>query len=176
MDTTPSTNHLNFHLGTLMVQDSHGNAVPVMQWFSSRDKQEIYEQVLGATCAELRKHMQDWAPAAWLVDCASAAIAGIKQVFGSDSKIYLCMWHVKRAWHKNIISRRVAASLGPDIWQQLQHIMCWPGGGKEQEERWQYLKEKMDSFVRQFRADAPEFVRYMEDNWFIRAEAGTLDL
>ena len=55
--------------------------------------------------AQVQEYMPEWEPSCFLVDAADAEIAAIGAVFGSAVKIFLCFWHVQRAWRANLCTK-----------------------------------------------------------------------
>lgn len=55
--------------------------------------------------AQVQEYMAEWEPLCFLVDASDAEIAAIVAAFGSAVKIFLCHWHVQRAWLANLCAK-----------------------------------------------------------------------
>lgn len=46
--------------------------------------------------------MPEWAPSAIIMDDSKAEIAATKHAFGGSVRIFLCHWHVQKAWKQQL--------------------------------------------------------------------------
>ena len=132
MDATFGTNNLKFPLFTILVVDDHGQGIPVAWMLCSRELTECimtlpaglqtageqqgfslvaqYDPGSGALndSGLLRRCRNTWlsgSRSCFLVDASDAEIAAIVAAFGSAVKIFLCHWHVQRAWLANLCAK-----------------------------------------------------------------------
>ena len=80
MDATFGTNHMKFHLFTLMVFDDFRNGVPIAWIITSRQKEEDLIQWLTALRAKAMKVQPEWRPSCFIVDDAIHERNAIKYV------------------------------------------------------------------------------------------------
>ncbi|MCO5582895.1 hypothetical protein L7F22_036797 [Adiantum nelumboides] len=62
-----------------------------------------------------------------MVDDAEADIQALREVFGIGIPVLLCIWHVRRAWLKNLVKKVADATLRADMFRQLGMIMNMRG-------------------------------------------------
>ena len=67
---------------------------------------------------QVRKTKADWQPSAVLVDACDAEIAAVKQAFTLAVPVFLCHWHVQKAWKKQLYAK-VYCSPRADLTAQL---------------------------------------------------------
>lgn len=54
---------------------------------------------------QVRRKMPEWEPLAVLVDACDAEIAAVKCAFTMAVSVFLCHWHVQRAWKKQLYAK-----------------------------------------------------------------------
>lgn len=90
-----------------------------------------------------------------------------------DVPVFLCQWHVKRAWLKNLVAHVKNKDVRVAIWEFLGNMMYTTRDDGDHEALKQDLKRLRNSFSGQFSADlAPTFVNYMEEQWFTDDKLG----
>ncbi|GLJ52772.1 hypothetical protein SUGI_1124130 [Cryptomeria japonica] len=100
MDSTFSTNKYGYELYTLLVFDEQEADIPIAWAISSRNKVEDINEWLIEVYKRGKQSKEDWHVNAFMTDDASAEIEAIRSSF--NCRILLCIWHVRRAWLKNV--------------------------------------------------------------------------
>ena len=78
--------------------------------------------------------------------------------------IFLCFWHVKRAWLKNIISKcKRGTAVG--LFKRLGQIMLMLPGHKESQSIFRQRVQAALDLLLSEHADQPEFVKYFNNTW-----------
>ena len=83
-----------------------------------------------------------------------------RQVFGSDLPVFLCTWHVTRAWLKQLRAKLKSKSRFQETFNAL-HKLMYMKGGESQEKTQELIQEAIHSFKARFQ-DAPAVVTYFE--------------
>jgi hypothetical protein len=55
--------------------------------------------------SQVRDSQRDWQPSAVIIDASPTEIAAVKTAFGLGMKLFLCCWHVQRAWQKQLVAK-----------------------------------------------------------------------
>jgi hypothetical protein len=113
---------LQFPLYTLMVFDDWLNGVPVAYIVTSSSKQPDLEPWMNALANKLVSRQSDWAPNAFITDCAQAEIGGLQTVW-PGVKVFLCLWHVRRAWLKQAVAKMKDHAIRAAVLKGLGRIM-----------------------------------------------------
>ena len=71
---------------------------------TSSSKQPDLEPWMKALANKLVAVQRDWVPNAFVTDCAQAEIGSLQCVW-HGVKVFLCLWHVRRAWLKQAVSK-----------------------------------------------------------------------
>ena len=123
---------LQFPLYTLMVFDDWLNGVPVAYIVTSSSKQLDLQPWMKALAKKLTSLQRDWAPNAFITDCAQAEIGGLQTVW-PGVKVFLCLWHVRRAWLKQAVAKIKDPAIRAGVLKGLGRIMydtrCPQGDG-----------------------------------------------
>lgn len=81
-----------FSLFTLLVMDEFGNGVPVA-WMLTRDELAV---TIALALTKVKEAMEEefpgWVPSAFVVDDADGEIKAVREVFGKEFKVLLCIW------------------------------------------------------------------------------------
>ena len=113
-----------------MVFDDWLNGVPVAYIITSSSKKLDLEPWMRALATKLAKVQKDWMPNAFITDCAQAEIGGL-QVVWPGVKVFLCLWHVRRAWLKHAVAKIQDHAIRAGVLKGLGRIMydtkCPPG-------------------------------------------------
>ena len=121
---------LQFPLYTLMVFDDWLNGVPVAYIITSCSKQPDLEPWMKALANKMVSVQADWMPNAFITDCAQAEIGGLQCVW-PGVKVFLCLWHVRRAWLKQAVAKIKDHAVRAGVLKGLGRIMydtkCPPG-------------------------------------------------
>ena len=105
-----------------MVFDDWLNGVPVAYIITSSSKQPDLEPWMEALAKKLASLQRDWAPNAFITDCAQAEIGGLQSVW-PGVKVFLCLWHVRRAWLKQTIAKIKDHAIRAGVLKGLGRIM-----------------------------------------------------
>ena len=139
---------LQFPLYTLMVFDDWLNGVPVAYIITSSSKQPDLEPWMRALAKKLTTVQRDWMPNAFITDCAQAEIGGLQSVW-PGVKVFLCLWHVRRAWLKQAVAKIKDHAIRAGVLKGLGRIMydtkC-PEGDQMGPWALRQLSALMDSF------------------------------
>ena len=131
-----------------MVFDDWMNGVPVAYIITSSSKQDDLEPWMNALAKKLVSVQGDWRPNAFITDCAQAEIGGLQSVW-PGVKVFLCLWHVRRAWLKQGVAKIKDPAIRAGVLKGLGQIMydtnC-PEGGEMGPWAIRQLKSLMDSF------------------------------
>ncbi|GLJ36543.1 hypothetical protein SUGI_0734370, partial [Cryptomeria japonica] len=100
MDSTFAKNKYGYQLYSCLVFDEQQLGVPVAWAMTSRNKIEDIQVWLMELRRRGKEKRPDWRINAFIMDDASAEIQAIQTVF--ESHVILCIWHVRRAWLKNV--------------------------------------------------------------------------
>ncbi|XP_059076493.1 uncharacterized protein LOC131875825 [Cryptomeria japonica] len=90
----------SYELYTLLVFDEQEAGIPIAWAISSRNKVEDINEWLTEVYKRGKQSKEDWHVNAFMTDDASAEIEAIRSSF--NCRILLCIWHVRRAWLKNV--------------------------------------------------------------------------
>eukprot|EP01018_Ginkgo_biloba_P013702 Gb_15389 [translate_table: standard] len=157
MDSTFSTNKYGYQLYTLMVFDKKQNGLPIAWVISSCDKASDIKIWLSALIEEGVKEREDWKVNAFMTDDDLAEIGDLRSVVGCQ--ILLCLWHVRRAWMKQIFKKETNEMNGSKMFKKLGAIMheC-----KDDDS----IHEALDLFRLEFATEIV-FLKYLHDNWIL---------
>ena len=129
-ERVPLSVTLQFPLYTLMVFDDWLNGVPVAYIITSSSKQPDLEPWMKALANKLVTMQRDWMPNAFITDCAQAEIGALQCVW-PGVKVFLCLWHVRRAWLKQAVAKIKDHAIRAAVLKGLGRIMydtkCPPG-------------------------------------------------
>ena len=99
---------------------------------TSSSKQLDLEPWMKALAKKLASLQRDWAPNAFIIDCAQAEIGGLQSVW-PGVKVFLCLWHVRRAWLKQAVAKIKDHAIRAAVLKGLGRIMydtkCPQGDG-----------------------------------------------
>jgi hypothetical protein len=105
-----------------MVFDDWLNGVPVAYIITSSSKQPDLEPWMRALANKMTSVQEDWMPNAFITDCAQAEIGGLQSVW-PGVKVFLCLWHVRRAWLKQAVAKIKDHAVRAGVLKGLGHIM-----------------------------------------------------
>ena len=105
-----------------MVFDDWLNGVPVAYIITSSSKQQDLEPWMRALATKLCASQQGWRPNAFITDCAQAEIGGLQSVW-PGVKVFLCLWHVRRAWLKHAVAKIKDHAIRAGVLKGLGRIM-----------------------------------------------------
>lgn len=153
IDSTFGTNDKHFSFFTLLVmapiyEGGGRRGIPAAFFITSNEEKDTIALAL----TEIKKKCKGWAPTTFVSDVSLAQIGGIKGVFGESVTVLLCLWHVKRAWVKNLLIKVTGGDvktkeLRAKVMDELNALVKWrpSSGGKEVANE---AKEKCDDFQR----------------------------
>ena len=105
-----------------MVFDDWLNGVPVAYVITSSSKQVDLEPWMRALANKMVSVQKDWMPNAFITDCAQAEINGLQCVW-PGVKVFLCLWHVRRAWLKQAVAKIQDHAVRAGVLKGLGRIM-----------------------------------------------------
>ncbi|KAL3701153.1 hypothetical protein R1sor_019175 [Riccia sorocarpa] len=136
MDATFGTNCYEYLLFTLLCFDEFQNGVPCVWALMERGKTEDLVQVLSAVKTKVESHRvssgiqpPEWRPTCWLVDDAPEEYASLNNVF-PDIPVNLCLFHVRRAWIKQLHAKVKDPFKKAEINKELGQIMYTTNEGQ----------------------------------------------
>ncbi|KAL3144261.1 hypothetical protein ABBQ32_004034 [Trebouxia sp. C0010 RCD-2024] len=104
---------------------------------------------------------------AWAASFASlhCALCSCRAVFGPYGvRVFLCFWHVKRSWLKNL-HRKCPRSVQYQMFLTMEKIMLMlPATGQSREGFAQQVHASVESFTLQY-AEQADFVSYFQKQW-----------
>eukprot|EP01018_Ginkgo_biloba_P040165 Gb_09265 [translate_table: standard] len=149
---------------SLLVFDSNQVGIPIA-WvitasFASHDVRKWMGALYDRVCAK----DSTWRLNGFIVDDASTEFSIIRDVF--QCSILLCLWRVRRAWHRNIIKKCANVEMQREMFKRLGHIMynTW-SGAVEAHHVVDALEEFMEDFV-----DHSAFLEYFKARWLPKIE------
>eukprot|EP01018_Ginkgo_biloba_P017358 Gb_18112 [translate_table: standard] len=137
-----------------MVFDKQQNGLPITLVISSYDKASNIKIWLSALIEEGVKEHEDWKVNAFMTDDALTEIGALRSVVGC--RILLCLWHVRRAWMKQVLKKATIEMNGTKIFKKLGAIMH---EYKDDDS----IQKALDSFRLEFATEII-FVKYLYDN------------
>ncbi|DBA71835.1 TPA: hypothetical protein ACH3X2_010886 [Trebouxia sp. C0005] len=107
----------------------------------------------------------EWMCSCIMVDDAIAEINAIRAVFGPYGiRVFLCFWHVKRSWLKNL-HRECPRSVQYEMFLSTDTIMLMlPATGQGRDSFAQQVRDAVDAFYVQYTQQA-EYVSYFQKQW-----------
>ncbi|MCO5547475.1 hypothetical protein L7F22_000925 [Adiantum nelumboides] len=101
-----------------------------------------------------------------MVDDAEAEIQALREVFGIP--ILLCIWHVRRAWLKNLVRKVPNPIVRADMFKQLGQIMNMPGKPcRSSYEKESQAHKLVEDFMVKYK-DEDLFINYFMHEWLPR--------
>ncbi|KAM7490345.1 hypothetical protein LguiA_033266 [Lonicera macranthoides] len=110
-----------YPLCSLLVFDSSHNAIPVAWVITSCVGHQYIHKWLVSLVERI--HIKDprWRPNAFLVDDPSFEASIIRDVF--QCRVLLCLWHVRRAWAKNLLKKCCNFEVQREMFKHLGRIL-----------------------------------------------------
>ncbi|GLJ34588.1 hypothetical protein SUGI_0695670 [Cryptomeria japonica] len=156
MDSTFSTNKYGYQLYSLLVFDEQEAGVPVAWAISSRNKVEDINEWLMEVYKRGKRDKEDWHVNAFMTDDASAEIEAIRLSF--DCQVLLCIWHVRRAWLKNVYRYVSNKDVATHIFDRLGEIMY------EISDDQGITTQSIKNFMEEFKEEK-KFIDYFQNTW-----------
>ncbi|GLJ18061.1 hypothetical protein SUGI_0318650 [Cryptomeria japonica] len=156
MDSTFSTNKYGYQLYSLLVFDEQEAGVPVAWAISSRNKVEDINEWLMEVYKRGKQDKEDWHVNAFMTDDASAEIEAIRLSF--DCQVLLCIWHVCRAWLKNVYRYVSNKDVATHIFDRLGEIMY------EISDDQGITTQSIKNFMEEFKEEK-KFIDYFQNTW-----------
>ena len=113
---------LQFPLYTMMVFDDWLNGVSVAYIITSSSAHVDLEPWMKALNNKLKSLQRYWMPNAFITDCAQAEIGGLQCIW-PGVKVFLCLWHVRRAWLKQGVAKIKDHAIRAAVLKGLGRIM-----------------------------------------------------
>ncbi len=98
-DATHGTNTYNFQLISVLIIDEFGEGFPAGWCLSNREDGVL----LNLFFSHLKEKTGSFSPKWFMSDMAEQYYSSWISVFGGSPNKLLCVWHVDRAWRKNIL-------------------------------------------------------------------------
>ena len=175
IDSTFGTNTNHFSKFTLMVVNEHGRGRPVAWFITSNEQADTIALALSQVSAKAPR----WKPVTFISDCCDAETKAVRQVF-PNVRVHLCIWHVKRAWLKNMRAHirgddKEALKLRVDIMDDLNTLVAWkPRPDIPDKDAHSAAGEKFAAFLEKWekRKDngCDAFVKYFRTEWSTKKE------
>lgn len=160
VDSSFGVKKLKYPVYTLLVFDSNQIAIPIA-WvisasFSSHDVHKWMRSLHDRICAK----DSTWRLNGFIVDDAMTETAKIRDVFQCST--LLCLWRVRRAWHRNVIKKCANSEMQREMLKRLGHIMysTWSGSN---------ILDAMEEFMEDF-IDQSAFLEYLKAQWMPKIE------
>ncbi|KAH9299293.1 hypothetical protein KI387_030975, partial [Taxus chinensis] len=153
--TFATKNPEKFMLYTILAFDNMHNGLPVAWVLMSRATVPDLTLWMRKLVVSAHCHMLEWKPNAFMVDDARAEIVAIREVF--QCEVYLCSWHVRRAWLKNLIAKVKDVETRQAMFTSLGEIMH-----KSPTEEAAIHDANM--FIEKYAAQE-SFITYWKDQW-----------
>ncbi|GBO20864.1 hypothetical protein AVEN_58168-1 [Araneus ventricosus] len=119
IDATHGTNHYDFFLLSLHIQDEYGQGYPVAHFITN----VLDFQTLLALFHSLRCRVPDLKVNTVITDDDSISFQAFNSVFGPNIKHLLCQWHVYNAWKRQLLSKVHDKSHRDKMLEELLKIM-----------------------------------------------------
>ncbi|GLJ47194.1 hypothetical protein SUGI_0996270 [Cryptomeria japonica] len=156
MDSTFSTNKYGYELYTLLVFDEQEVSIPIAWAISSRNKVEDINEWLTEVYKRGKQSKEDWHVNAFMTDDASAEIEAIRLSF--NCQILLCIWHVRRAWLKNVYRYVNNKDIATSMFNRLGEIMYT----KSDDEG--IITQSIKKFMEDFKEEK-KIIDYFQKTW-----------
>ncbi|XP_073122344.1 uncharacterized protein [Henckelia pumila] len=151
-------NKLKYPIHSLVVFNSDNKAIPVAWIIAPRFSSSDTYRWMRALCNRVHAKDPTWKLAGFIVDDPLADIVAIREVF--QCSILICFWHVRHAWHKNLVKRcsqmEISAEIAKELGQAVDKICKGTGTAN-------VFEAFMEDFV-----DAAEFMDYFKALWYPR--------
>ena len=158
MDSTHKTNIYSFKLITLLVPDEFRNGYPVAFCISNEEDENAITVFLNA----VKKRSPKTNVKIIMTDDDNSGWNAAQNVYGTDLKQYLCIWHVHRNWR-----RRIQQHIKDSQHQtEIYFLLCAALQAKSENEFNQYVM----ALVSKLRDVSPPFLKYFQDFYLCRKE------
>ncbi|XP_046384220.1 uncharacterized protein LOC124154490 [Ischnura elegans] len=158
IDSTHGTNQYKFHLLNLIVPDEYGVGYPVAHFITSH----LDEETLTYLLQSIMDRSPDLHVNAIMTDGDEALGNAVRRVFGHKTKHLLCLWHVKRNWHKNLHQKVKNKELITEVNEVLETLI--------EEKNDTVFNAMLNSFLAKYSDQAGEFTKYFKDYYCSKKE------
>ncbi|KAG2207412.1 hypothetical protein INT47_006887 [Mucor saturninus] len=104
-----------------------------------------------------------------MIDCSPTEISAIRETSGSDVQIFLCHWHIQRAWELNV-KKHVKNVQGTADTEQLRRRVHAGLSDMMHAEDENSFNDRYNRFKNNFSSDCLTFVAYFDQYWFEKRE------
>ena len=155
VDSTHEITMYKFKLVTLLVPDEFRRGYPVAYLITSCED----TTVLTAWFTAIKKRVGDITINALMTDDDNAGWNAFSHVFG-DVSHFLCVWHLHRAWARKVRELYRGNEEAEELYQALVVLM--------QEKNLNKFGEHVVAYKIAFTEKYPEYLKYLESNYFNR--------
>ncbi|XP_077212190.1 uncharacterized protein LOC143847287 [Tasmannia lanceolata] len=159
--STFGLNKFRYPLCTLLVFDSCQNAIPIAWVISSSSNSQDIQRWMGALVDRVRTKDPRWRPHAFLIDDPSLDASVIRETF--HCRVLLCLWHVRRAWIRNLLKKCCNFDVQREMFKHLGQIIYCTRNSPN-------VIDTVEEFMQIF-VDQQAFVDYFNNSWLPRLEA-----
>jgi hypothetical protein len=85
-------------------------------------------------------------------------------VFGDNTKVFLCLFHVLKAWLENLRRKMINKSRFREAFETLKSIVYWRKPGASDEEKRSEIDRLIDEFRETFKAEG-SLLHYFNSFW-----------
>ncbi|XP_026665892.2 uncharacterized protein LOC103720796 [Phoenix dactylifera] len=151
---------LRHPLHTSLVFDSCQNVIPVAWVINSSVDGPYIRNWMDALVERARARHHGWRPNSFLVDDPSLDVFIVRDTF--QCRVFLCLWHVRRAWFKGLLKKCVNFDVQKEIFRLLGQILYCAKSGP-------YVMGTIEEFMQIF-IDQREFMEYFKKRWLARID------
>ncbi|XP_057850565.1 uncharacterized protein LOC131061078 [Cryptomeria japonica] len=156
MASTFGTNAIKFQLYIMLVFDSKHMGEPVAWVIMSRSCAHDIAYWMRILLQWVHMKNIEWSLNAFMLDDAGAKIKAIREVFQCD--VYLCSWHVRRAWLKNLIAKVKEKAIRQEMFDRLGFIMHHSMDEDS-------TRNAIHIFIEDFKDTQSSFIEYFKGQW-----------
>ncbi|KAL3746688.1 hypothetical protein ACJRO7_015616 [Eucalyptus globulus] len=156
MHSSFGRNKLKYPLCTLLAFNTSHSAIPVAWIISSSLICQGIHKWIGPLAERIYTKDPTWQLSSFLVDDCSFKVSLIREAF--RCRVLLCLWHVRRAWIRNLIKRSCHSGVQREMFRLLGSILYCT--------RSNAVEEFMQVFV-----DQCAFMEYFRERWLPRIDA-----
>ena len=162
MNSTHNTNVYSFLLITLLVPDEYDKGYPIAFCISNREDEEIIQLFLNSVKAKSPQTKIN----ILMTDDDSSGYNAARAIYGQNIKHYLCVWHIHRAWIRNLHQYIKNDEHKGAIYWHLCSMM-----DAQTIDQYQQIRDTLRASLRNI---YPNFLKYLDNTYFNRPEKWTM--